>query len=190
MSNWFTSALRDKTNKLSHYMDNIQSCGNHMEQLVRNNFFKVLSFVLRDIKASRDKQTIIRLLDAVQWKFLGRDHGQILDNDIFRVLREGDGTHKHPIRFCWGKRTGLKKWDLDEEPDNLQYVLLETFENLFLNIVSRVVDSELGTQIQLKKTGTAIPTLERSKSVINTSVSERLCGDAFHIVFKELNRYV
>lgn len=32
--------------------------------------------------------------------------------------------------------------------------------------------------------------LERSKSVIHTSISERLIGDAFHILFKELNRYV
>jgi hypothetical protein len=24
------------------------------------------------------------------------------------VLREGDGTHKHPIRFCWGKRTASR----------------------------------------------------------------------------------
>jgi hypothetical protein len=31
--------------------------------------------------------------------------------------------------------------------------------------------------------------IERSKSVISTTVSERLIGDAFHILFGELNRY-
>jgi hypothetical protein len=68
-------------------------------------------------------------------------------------------------------------------------VLLDTFEKLFTNLVSRIVDSDLGTQMQLKKTGTAIPMLERSKSIISTSISESLIGDSFHILFKELNRY-
>jgi len=68
-------------------------------------------------------------------------------------------------------------------------VLLDTFEKLFINLVSRIVDSDLGTQMQLKKTGTAIPMLERSKSIISTNISERLIGDSFHILSKELNRY-
>lgn len=75
--------------------------------------------MLHNIKASRDKQTIIRLLDAMQWKFLGRDHSSIVESDVFKCLREGDGSLKHPISLCWGKRTGLKKWDLEEEPNNL-----------------------------------------------------------------------
>jgi hypothetical protein len=33
--------------------------------------------------------------------------------------------------------------------------------------VARIVDEDLGTAMQLKKTGTAIPALERSKSVIS-----------------------
>jgi len=121
---------------------------------------------------------------------MGRDHSSLLDIDIFKCLREGDGSRKHPIKLAWGKRTGLMTWDVNEEPSCLQFVLLQTFENLFLNIVSRIVDSDLGTNMQLKKTGTAIPMLERSKSIILTSISERLIGDAFHILFKELNRYV
>ena len=56
--------------------------------------------------------------------------------------------------------------------------------------MSRIVDSDLGSNMKLKAKGTAIPMLERSKSVISTSVSEKLVGESFHILFKELNRYV
>jgi hypothetical protein len=71
---------------------------------------------------------------------MGRDHSELLDTDIFRCLREGDGSRKHPIKLAWGKAIGLKTWQIDEAPSNLQFMLLETFENLFFNIVSRVTD--------------------------------------------------
>ena len=77
LSNWFTAALRDRSNKLSHYLDNIKSCGNHLEGVIRDNFFKILKSILDKIKRSRDKPTIIRLLDSLQWKFMGRDHESI-----------------------------------------------------------------------------------------------------------------
>jgi hypothetical protein len=43
--------------------------------------------------------------------------------------------------------------------------------------------------MQLKTTGTAIPALERSKSVISESQTEQLIGSAFDILFKELDRF-
>ena len=189
LQNWFASALRDRINQMSHYLDNIKSCGNHLEESLRTNFFKILEAILNQIKRSRDKQVVIRLLDGLNWKFMGRDHQSIHAIGIFNTLREGDGSRKHPIRQVWGKRTGVITWDEKEEPGCLQYVLLDTFEKLFTNLVSRIVDSDLGTQMQLKKTGTAIPMLERSKSIISTNISESLIGDSFHILFKELNRY-
>ena len=41
----------------------------------------------------------------------------------------------------------------------------------------------------MKTTGTAIPALERSKSVISVSQTESLIGSAFDILFKELDRF-
>ena len=90
--------------------------------------------------------------------------------------------------MAWGKKTGLKTWNTDEEPTNLQFCLLETFENLFFNLIARIVDADVAT-MKLKAKGTSVPLLERSKSVISTSVSESLLNDAIHIIFKELNRY-
>ena len=90
--------------------------------------------------------------------------------------------------MAWGKQTGLKTWDVKEEPSNLQFCLLETFENLFFNLIGRIVNSDIGT-IKLKNKGTSVPLLERSKSIISTSTSESLLNDGMHIIFKELNRY-
>lgn len=50
LSNWFTAALRDRGNNLSHYLDNIMSCGNHLEGILRENFFKILQAILEQIK--------------------------------------------------------------------------------------------------------------------------------------------
>jgi hypothetical protein len=50
LSNWFTSSLREKTNNLVHYIDNIKSCGNHLEGLVRQNFFNNLISILDKIR--------------------------------------------------------------------------------------------------------------------------------------------
>jgi len=58
-----------------------------------------------------------------------------------------------------------------------------------LNLAARIVDEDLGTAMQLKKTGTAIPALERSKSVISQSNTELLFGQAFDILFRELDRF-
>lgn len=113
----------------------------------------------------------------------------MVECDIFKCLRQGDGSVNHPIRLAWGKKNGYITWHIEDVPTSLPYVLIQTFDHLFLNIVSRIVNNN-GDQIQLKKTGTAIPLIERSKSVINSTVSEQLIGDAFNILFGELNRYV
>ena len=105
---------------------------------------------MEKIKQSKDKALIIRLLDALKWKFSGRDHVLLAEFDIFKCLREGDGSKKHPIKLAWGKNTGRKTWKPEEEPSSLQYVLLETFENLFFTIVGRVIDSEFGKEMMLK----------------------------------------
>lgn len=75
---------------------------------------------------------------------MGRDHKALLKLNIFKCLREGDNSRKHPIKQAWGKRTGLKDWEVDTEPSNLYFIILETFENLFMNIVGRIVSSDLG----------------------------------------------
>ena len=92
------------------------------------------------IKQSRDEAKIIRFLAALVWKYMGRDHAQLVKLDIFSLLQKGDGSLKHPIRLAWGRKLPIEyAWDKEQEPDNLPYVLLNTFERTFFNVVSRVV---------------------------------------------------
>ena len=84
-------------------------------------------------------------------------------------MRVGDGDRKHPIRFAWGRAPSNQLVPVSDEPSDLTLEILRTFENLYFNLVSRIVDTDLGTSMQLKTSGTAIPALERSKSVISVS---------------------
>lgn len=68
--------------------------------------------------------------------------------------------------------------------------MLVTFETLFLNVVSRIVDNDLGDKVNVKSKGTSVPQIERAKSVIDTNASENLLGQAFEVIFKELDRYI
>ena len=101
----------------------------------------------------------------------------------------GDGDRKHPIRFAWGRAPSKELVTADAEPSDLTKEILVTFENLYFNLVSRIIDSDLGTSMQLKTTGTAIPALERSKSLIQVGQTEKLIGSAFDILFIELDRF-
>lgn len=41
LCNWFCSSLRNNTNNLTHYLNNIKHCGNYLEGKVRTYFFKI-----------------------------------------------------------------------------------------------------------------------------------------------------
>ena len=71
---WFTASLRDGKNNLTHYMNNIKICSFNFEEQLRNEFFAFLTQVCHSIKQSRDEAKIIRFLDALVWKYMGRDH--------------------------------------------------------------------------------------------------------------------
>lgn len=54
LANWFASSLRGKTNKLCHYLDQIEQCGNYVEQFVRESFFRIINSILGMIKRSKN----------------------------------------------------------------------------------------------------------------------------------------
>jgi hypothetical protein len=35
---------------------------------------------------------------------MGKDHTDLVDLKIFKVLREGNGSKNHPLRKSWGKK--------------------------------------------------------------------------------------
>jgi len=190
VTNWMVSGIRNGTNSLSHYLNNIQGCGNHIEFQIRTHFFSVLKSILAKLKKTKDEKEAIRLLDALQWKFQGRDFMNLQDIDLFKILRFGDGSRKNILKRAWGHALKQEVSNKDEEPKNLSKEILTTFENLFINLVSRIVDNDSGDKVSVKSKGTSVPQFERAKSVIDTNASENLLGTAFEVLFKELDRYV
>jgi hypothetical protein len=35
---------------------------------------------------------------------MGKDHTALVELNIFKCLREGDGSNDHPIKKVWGKK--------------------------------------------------------------------------------------
>jgi len=66
-----------------------------------------------------------------------------------------------------------------DAPNDFCRELIQTFEHFFMLSVARIVDSGLGNEMTLKSVGTALPKLERAKSVVNVDVSERLMNSSF-----------
>lgn len=114
-----TSGIRNGKNKLSHYLDNVQGCGNHIEGKLRKYFFSVLKSILANLKQTKDKQEAVRLLDAVQWHFSGRDFDSLCDLDIFKVLRLGGGQRKSILKRAWGHALKQKVGQKDKESEDL-----------------------------------------------------------------------
>ena len=78
---------------------------------------------------------------------MGKDHTALVELNIFKCLREGDGSIDHPIKKVWGKKIDENVQPIDVEPGCLQLVLMETFEFLVFNIVGRIIDTEFGQEI-------------------------------------------
>ena len=70
---------------------------------------------------------------------MGKDHTDLFDLKIFKVLREGDGSKNHPLRKTWGKKIC--------DGESLQKEVIEVFEMLLFNIMGRIIDTELGSEI-------------------------------------------
>jgi len=68
--------------------------------------------------------------------------------------------------------------------------VIDTFEQLFLTVTSRIVAKEESDQIVKREGMSAMPKLQRAKSIIDTDSSSLLLGQAFEIIFKEFERYI
>jgi methionyl-tRNA formyltransferase len=96
--------------------------------------------------------------------------------DIFRALRFGNGNRINLVKRAWGRPLTQKVNVAADEATNLTSEVLSKFERLLLNILSRIVDQDFGAEMQLKASGTTVPKLERSKSIIDLNASEKLIG--------------
>lgn len=69
---------------------------------------------------------------------------------------------------------------------------MEIFEGIFLTVTGRIVEPDFGIQMNLKKEGgTSAPSLlHKAKSVVDENASELILGQAFEVIFKEIERYI
>jgi len=80
---WFSASLRGNKNRLSHYLDDTKGQGIHLESASRKHFFEILGAFTQRLKVSKDEKEIKTLLNALKWKFTGRDHGDLCQLNIF-----------------------------------------------------------------------------------------------------------
>lgn len=187
---WFCGSLRGSKNPhVAHYLDDLKGCGHHLEDLAKDNFFKILGGMVDKLKESKDEDEIKVILNSLKWKFLARDHNSLYNLKIFRVLHEGDGHKDHKLKKSWGRP--LKQEVVGCEKDKkLTKEVVDLFEQVFLLTVGRIIKPDTGGLMKLKQRGTSVPTLEKAQSVLDENVSELLIEQAFRVMFQEFERYI
>lgn len=186
--NWFCSALRKQKNNLSHYLDDISGCGNHLEEGAGSRFFKILNFIVENMKQSEEKKEIITYLAALKWKFSARDHSYLKNIQLFRSLHQGNKKKDNLLKKAWGRVIHQKIYS-EQFSQPLPKEVMENFEQFFLSIVGRIIKPDTGTQMKVKNQKSA-PTLEKAQSVVDTNVSDHLISEAFEVIFHEFERYI
>ncbi len=101
-------------------------------------FFQVLNQILKNLKESETVEDVkFYLTNGLLWRYMGRDHKNLYELNIFQALHKGNGTKNNIIKKCWGKY--LLPGNFDQQ--SLSSDILDFFENLLLSIIARIVDS-------------------------------------------------
>lgn len=104
LMSWFCGSLRGNKNPhVAHYLDDLKGCGNHLEELARENFFAILRGMVFKLRESKDEDEIKVILNSLKWKFLARDHQPLSHLDLFKILHQGDGKPDHKLKKSWGR---------------------------------------------------------------------------------------
>lgn len=187
---WFSSALRRNENRLAHYLDDTKGQGLHLEGQSRKYFFEILASLVQRLKSAKDEKHIKTLLTTLKWKYTGRDHRDLADLNIFAVLHRGNGDKDNKLKKAWGRRLQPSLDSIDDQ--GVSKDVVELFEQLFLAVAGRIVEPDFGGALKLKSPSGAAgaPSLQKAKSVIDENASEVLLGQAFEVIFREIERYI
>lgn len=80
---WFSSGLRQNGNKFAHFKDDLIGQGDRLENLSRKNFFEIIGYLVQRLKDVKEEKQAKVLLNALKWKFTGRDHSFLANLSIF-----------------------------------------------------------------------------------------------------------
>ena len=53
------------------------------------------------------------LMSALKWRFTGRDHGDLANLDLFKVLHRGNNEKDNKLRKVWGRKIEESLKDAD-----------------------------------------------------------------------------
>lgn len=160
-----------------------------MKNELRKSFFLVFNGIVKQLKESTDEDNIKFLLNCCKWQFTASDHDFLIRSGIFEVLSEGNGKKEkgdNPIKFCWGHK--FKYNETEDYP--LCQDVLDLFEQVLLACFARIIRKDSGEEQRIKTSGTAVPTIEKAHSSVNTSTTESLIAMGFKHVFGQLDRYI
>ena len=179
--------MRNNQNELTHYLDDVKGQGIHLETQARKYFFELVFSLVNRLRDSKDVDEILAILDAVKWNYSARDHEFLIKSNIFTVLHRGNGKFDNLIARSWGKPMDyLLKI---ESQKSLTEATIDTFEMLFTLVTARIASSDFGEDLKIRDRRTGVQRLVKAKSVVDENVSEVLMGQAFDVIFRELDRY-
>lgn len=214
--NWFCSALRGNTNHLCHYLDDIRGCGLSLERQARDNFFLIIEGLLHKLQKSKEETEVRQILNSLRWDYNSTDHAVLERLGIFRMLRDGDSSSEKLTRL-WGSKFKyefifkestaagtVKTKDQDRKEDfallnkiELSREVIDIFENVLVGGMGKSFQSlehnSSNNTIKLKdngKKGMMLPNLEKFQSVLSVESTLKLLGQAFEILFRELQAFV
>ena len=79
---------QDQNDTRFHYLDNIKSCGDNLQSLIRAAFFNVIQNISNYFTYA-DKSFLLELLSCIDWNFKARDFENLLDLKVFKLLHTG-----------------------------------------------------------------------------------------------------
>jgi hypothetical protein len=110
--------------------------------LTRKYFFEILNKVIVRLKHSKSEEEVRILVNSLKWKYIGRDHSDLVRLNIFGVLHIGDNEKENILKKVWGRRLEISGEINSDQP--LPSVVIEMFEMLFLAVAGRIVSSDSG----------------------------------------------
>ena len=82
--------------------------------------------MIQRLKVSKDEKEIKAILNALKWKFTGRDHGDLVKLNIFTLLHKGNGEKDNKLRKAWGRKVEADCTSADDQ--SVSKAVLEMFE--------------------------------------------------------------
>lgn len=173
---WFASALRMNDNrlKMSHYLDDVTGQGIHLETLSQKYFFQTIKTLVTRLKTCKNEKQIKVLLNALKWTYTARDHKDLVQLGLFTTLHKGSNDKDNLLKKSWGRNLKISSDFIDDQ--ELNHDVIDTFEQLFITVTGRVVQKDGEDKIVARQGKSAMPQLQRAKSLIDEDISEVLLG--------------